>query len=175
MPYPRKRAGLTSTCGRWHTLQRPSELLSQPSDEIFSITIAAPLREEGDTDLDPLLCSWAVIVCLMTASDIWMYCCQVYFPILITSCCHHWMEIRVTQIKCGVPLDFSMAHHWKHHCDKVSKKQKTHSRESKLCSKACSQLQIKDCCCDDNSWREKICVYSMDFLSRIESKRDFGN
>lgn len=55
-------AGLTSARSGWHSLPRPSELLSQSTDEIFSITIAASLREEGVTDLDPLLCPCAAIV-----------------------------------------------------------------------------------------------------------------
>lgn len=56
------RAGLTSSCSGGYSLPRPPELLSRPADEIFSITIAASLRKEGVADLDPLLCSSAVVL-----------------------------------------------------------------------------------------------------------------
>lgn len=85
----KERIGLTSTCSGLHSLLRPSELLSQSTDEIFSITIAASLREEGVTDLDPLLCS-CYCVFWMLISDILNNCCKSYFVII---------DMRLARIK----------------------------------------------------------------------------
>lgn len=64
MPYPKnfsEQTGLTSICRGWFSLQRPCELLPQSTDEIFSITIPASLREDGVTDLYLLSCAGAVV------------------------------------------------------------------------------------------------------------------
>lgn len=67
-----------STCCGWYFLLGPSELLSQSTDEIFSITIAASLREEGATDSDPLLFSCTVIFFSMLVMFL-NNCCQGCF------------------------------------------------------------------------------------------------
>lgn len=91
---------------------RLSELFPQSIDEIFSITIAASLREEVATDWDPLLFSSTDTVCFHVYKQ-----CITIFVVKYLSVNSMFIWISEVQIEDSVFLNISIAWQYMHQYD----------------------------------------------------------
>lgn len=129
---------------------RLSELFPQSIDEIFSITIAASLREEVATDWDPLLFSSTDTVCFHAYKQ----CIMIFLSstFLLITCLYGYQKCRLKIVCSWIFLLHGNI------CNNMTFSPKCRSHTGSRTT-LCFDLQIcKGCCCNDNFFLTKMCL-----------------